>query len=210
MPAEAALHPETVPSEKPFTVPEDLAGFSVSSHAYLQRHTRWQVLAVGALVFNGDRLLLVQRSTTERAFPNLWEVPGGSVDPEDETILHAVSRELQEETGLHVTAINHAVGTGVEFGTGSGERQQNWLKLAFEVEVAEIDGGRRAKEGRSAEETAEAIPIRLDPIEHQNYLWVSEDEVVLGEANGRRLEFMTADQRAMMLEGFRLRRAQGW
>ncbi|KAH7036240.1 NUDIX hydrolase domain-like protein [Macrophomina phaseolina] len=192
MPAEAALHPETVPSEKPFTVPEDLAGFSVSSHAYLQRHTRWQVLAVGALVFNGDRLLLVQRSTTERAFPNLWEVPGGSVDPEDETILHAVSRELQEETGLHVTAINHAVGTGVEFGTGSGERQQNWLKLAFEVE------------------TAEAIPIRLDPIEHQNYLWVSEDEVVLGEANGRRLEFMTADQRAMMLEGFRLRRAQGW
>ncbi|KAF4308030.1 putative nudix domain protein [Botryosphaeria dothidea] len=207
MSSDAAPVPGVAPSEKPFSVPDNLAGFSVSSKAYLQRHPQWQVLAVGALVFNADRLLLVQRSATERAFPNLWEVPGGSVDPEDETILHAVGRELQEETGLHVIAINHEVGKGVEFRTGSGERQASWLKLAFEVAVAEMDGGLGAKKEGGA---AEAIPIRLDPIEHQNYLWVSEDEIKGGEINGFRLEFMTTDQREMMLEGFRLRRERAW
>ncbi|OJD29573.1 nudix domain protein [Diplodia corticola] len=177
---------------RPFTVAEELAHLSVSQQAYLQRHPQWQQLAVGALVFNAGRLLLVQRSATERAFPNVWEVPGGSVDADDETVLHAVARELEEETGLHVTSIKHEVGVGVQFRTGSGEKTTNWLKVAVEVEVAE--------------QKAEAIAIRLDPVEHQDYLWVEEEDVRRGEVNGTRLEFMTADQRALVLEGFRLRR----
>ncbi|GME34409.1 putative nudix domain protein [Neofusicoccum parvum] len=194
----------TVSSEKAFTSPDQLAHFSVSGQAYLQRHPQYQALAVGALVFHADRLLLVQRSTTERAFPNVWEVPGGSVDPEDETILHAVARELLEETGLNVIAVTRQVGSGVEFRTGTA----TWLKVVFEVAVAEDDGGLRAKKEGSSAKTAEAIPIQLDPIEHQNYLWVEEADVRRGEASGTRLEFMTADQRALMLEGFRLRREQ--
>ncbi|KAL1613893.1 hypothetical protein SLS54_010170 [Diplodia seriata] len=182
----------TVSSAKPFTVAEELAHLSVSHRAYLQRHPQWQQLAVGALVFKAGRLLLVQRSATERAFPTVWEVPGGSVDSDDETVLHAVARELEEETGLHVTSIDHEVGVGVQFRTGSGENRTNWLKLAFEVAVAEQE--------------AEEIAIRLDPVEHQDYLWVEEEDVRRGEVNGTRLEFMTADQRALVLEGFRLKR----
>ncbi|KAB2579016.1 hypothetical protein BFW01_g1114 [Lasiodiplodia theobromae] len=191
MPAHELSGQGAVSSARAFTVPEELAHLSVSHQAYLQCNPKYHQLAVGAFVFDGSRLLLVQRSTTERAFPNVWEVPGGSVDAEDETVLHAVARELEEETGLHVTSINHEVGVGVQFQSGSG---RNWLKLAFEVGVAEH------------ERTAEAIPIRLDPVEHQNYLWVEEEDVRRGEVNGTRLEFMSADQRALVLEGFRQRR----
>ena len=42
---------------------------------------------------------------------NRWEVPGGAVDLEDETILHGVAREAWEESGLKVTAIGPQVGT---------------------------------------------------------------------------------------------------
>lgn len=183
---------EGISLQKAFSSPDDLVHFSVNSQAYLQRHTQYQQLAVGALVFHGNRMLLVQRATTERAFPNRWEVPGGSVDLEDETILHAVARELLEETGLHAVAVVHEVGTGVTFGTA----ETRWLKLAFEVVVAE----------QEAKIETEAIPIKLDPLEHQDFLWVEEDDIRRGECNGIRLDMVTEDQRGMMLEGFRLRR----
>lgn len=37
------------------------------------------------------------------------EIPGGKVDTTDETLLHAVARELKEETGLTAVRVVHKV-----------------------------------------------------------------------------------------------------
>ncbi|RIV30256.1 NUDIX domain-containing protein [Micromonospora radicis] len=60
------------------------------------------VVVCGALVENGA-VLLVHRSPTRRAYPDLWDLPGGHVDA-DESELQALAREMREELGVHIVA----------------------------------------------------------------------------------------------------------
>ncbi len=55
--------------------------------------------AVGAVVLDGDRLLLIQRG--RGSAQGEWSVPGGRVEF-GETLARAVEREVAEETGLAV------------------------------------------------------------------------------------------------------------
>jgi len=58
-------------------------------------------LAVGAIVFKENKVLLVKRGRAPSK--GLWAIPGGSVKL-GETIKNAVEREIVEETGIHVRA----------------------------------------------------------------------------------------------------------
>lgn len=128
--------------------------------------------------------------------PNRWEVPGGAVDLEDETILHGVAREVWEESGLKVTAIGPQVGTaeGKTEGYVFTRRGLKFCRFTFEAEV----------------ENTEAV--RVDPNEHQKLVWATEEECrshrVVGNAEGEvvEIEFTTEAQEGTVLEGFRLRK----
>lgn len=60
------------------------------------------VLAIGAVVFHGDRVLLVQRSNPPNA--GQWAIPGGKLRF-GETLQAAAEREIREETGITIRAL---------------------------------------------------------------------------------------------------------
>ena len=140
-----------------------------------------------------------------------WEVPGGSVDTSDPTILHGLAREVFEETGLKLTKFVRTVGQGIEFNTGPEKR---WIKLSFEIE---IQGGASSTflprlprafctddaiaPPQSADKFLENTKITLDPTEHQAFKWATKEEVDgWGTDN-----IVTPQQRDMMLLAFEQR-----
>jgi 8-oxo-dGTP diphosphatase len=65
------------------------------------RYPECPVVAVGAVVFNEERVLLVRRG--QPPSDDLWAIPGGKVRL-GETLQAAAEREILEETGLTVRA----------------------------------------------------------------------------------------------------------
>jgi len=62
-----------------------------------RKYPRYAIVGVGAVVFKGDKVLLVKRGRDPGK--GLWSFPGGVVNA-GETLRDAVLRELYEETGL--------------------------------------------------------------------------------------------------------------
>ena len=125
-------------------IPPSLTRFAITPSEFLQENPTFTNLAVGACIFAplvdrqsgtaSPRLLLIQRAATERGFLNRWEVPGGSAEVGDPTLVHSVAREVFEETGLRLTRFLRAIGNGIQFTTG---KNATWMKLTFEIEVQE-------------------------------------------------------------------------
>lgn len=208
-------------SAKPLDYAADLQEFAVSEAEYLGQHAEYHVLVTGAAVFNKEgKLLLVQRAADETAFPNYWvscsvlfagglsdvkcpragwgidtaqEIPGGKVDDTDESILHAAARELKEETGLEARRVVRKVDSFTFVVERAGRPATKFLKMIFEIEV----------------DRAEGSAVVLDAIEHQQFVFASEDEVAGERVGDVQLEYISARNKAVKLEAFRLRGARG-
>ncbi|KAI1755322.1 NUDIX hydrolase domain-like protein [Xylaria castorea] len=173
---------ETVPNF--FTSDPSVANFNVPLGAYLETSPALQGICVGAFVFDDvDRLLLVQRAPHD-SYPLRWEVPGGTIDAEDESLLHGLARELWEETGLRTHRVSGLVGKGYTFLT---RRPLCVCKFSFVVDV-------------------EAFDVKLDPNEHAAFLWVTEDEAKTRKCGAVDLVYTTKNQEDAILESFRIER----
>jgi ADP-ribose pyrophosphatase YjhB (NUDIX family) len=86
------------------------------------------VLAVGAIVADGDRLLLIQRGHAPSA--GLWSIPGGRVEL-GETLPQALRREIQEECGLDVMVGDVAIILDRISRDAAGNVRSHYLILDF-------------------------------------------------------------------------------
>jgi 8-oxo-dGTP diphosphatase len=77
------------------------------------------VVATGIVVKDG-KYLIAKRAEWEKAFPNMWTVPGGKLEPEDymkrkkdagelwyNVVEDLVKRELMEEVGLKIKNLDY-------------------------------------------------------------------------------------------------------
>jgi ADP-ribose pyrophosphatase YjhB (NUDIX family) len=60
------------------------------------------VVGVGALIIDGDRILLVERG--REPLKGFWSLPGGALET-GETLHEGIRREVLEETGLQVIPV---------------------------------------------------------------------------------------------------------
>jgi len=96
-----------------------------------------------------DSVLLLCRSTTEPAYPGLWELPGGRIQP-GETPAQAAAREFSEECGSRVDLLGVA---GQFSWEASGQTKTEVVFIGAMVDS-----------------------VRLSP-EHSAYAWVSVNDL---------------------------------
>lgn len=93
-----------------------------------------------------------------------------------------------------LTRFARQIGKGQEFII----RKKNVLKLNFEIEVAEIKGHAGGDDGG-----LEDVKITLDPAEHQQYAWATEEDL-----RSKRYPVTTSELRQIMLDAFAVRRGE--
>ncbi|CEJ61901.1 hypothetical protein PMG11_10417 [Penicillium brasilianum] len=130
-------------------------------------------------------VLLGQRAE-EDSSPGLHEAFGGKCDPR-ESIPEALIREVFEETGQDILFIHALVGVDA-FLT---PRSKRWIaQLHFLIEVA-----------RNSESLgSRGFHIRLDPVEHQSYIWAPGK---LDALNSLQLTEATRNHLQLAVEAFR-------
>jgi 8-oxo-dGTP diphosphatase len=70
-----------------------------------RRYPSRPVLGIGALIFRGDHILLVERG--KEPLKGLWSLPGGALET-GESLRDGIRREVLEETGLTVEPVEVA------------------------------------------------------------------------------------------------------
>ena len=185
------------------TFDPSLAKWDITGAEYRRINPTTHVLATGVAVVarssTGEhQLLLVQRSPND-SYPNKWEVPGGSVDDNGETILEAAARELEEETGLTVSRFVGELSM-TTFYTGRYSSRK-WDKPTFVVQVAEA----KIAETPLAEADQISAHVLLDANEHQGWVWATKDDIEQQLVGNTELYFVSEEQKAIMLEAFALR-----
>jgi 8-oxo-dGTP pyrophosphatase MutT (NUDIX family) len=157
-----------------------------------ERQLKLDGLATGNIVFNPEgRVLIIQRASND-SMPNRWEIPGGAVDDEDPTILYGAAREMWEESGLVAKRFSHLVTEGPEgrdLQVFPNSKETRWFcRFTFDVEVESYSY------------------VRLDPTEHQDFAWASEEEIRAQKIGNRELPITNKAMLSLILESFRLKK----
>lgn len=206
----------TQPSAAAFTFAPALVKYDVQMEKYLaslQETTTTPLygLATGVVVFSKHhttasepRVLLVQRAPTD-SMPLKWEIPGGAVDA-GETILAGAVREVREEAGLAVTRIVSLVVHDEAGGQGEG------IDGGYLIRTTR---GKRIPKYTFLADVEDSDCVRLDPEEHQDYVWATEEECRAKRAardaaveggDVVELDFTTGAQEEAILNAFVLRK----
>ena len=174
-----------------FSHDSSVADFAVSKRAYLDARPEapFEYVATSTLVLDTrnpsePRILLLQRAASD-SNPSKWEPPGGACDNDDLSILHAAARELWEEAGLRAVWIGGPVADPHFFIRSNGGKV---CRFNFAVQVS-IGGGTE-------------LIVKLDPKEHQNFVWATEDEVKARKVDSIDLLFTRDEVRCTVLSAF--------
>ncbi|MEX3527043.1 MAG: NUDIX domain-containing protein [Burkholderia sp.] len=109
-------------------------------------------VAVGALVQPDGRYLLAQRPAG-KPYEGYWEFPGGKLEP-GESVEAALSRELHEELGIHVTVCHR-------WHTLEHDYPHAYVRLFF-CKVTGWDGEPHSREGQAF--VWQQLPVEVDPL----------------------------------------------
>ncbi|MEE1772256.1 NUDIX domain-containing protein [Streptomyces sp. JV185] len=106
-------------------MPTDNRSFTVDDDVEVPVPAPGTVWTVGAVVLDEDGAAFAQkRSPHRRLFPDTWDIVGGHVEP-GETLLDALAREIEEETGWRLRRVRRFLGTSTWTGEdGAGLRHE--------------------------------------------------------------------------------------
>jgi mutator protein MutT len=105
---------------------------------------------VTALMRDADRVLLCHRSPHRQHYPDVWDLPGGHVEP-GESPAAALARELQEELGINVA---EPAGPPLHLIHAETVDMQIWLIEAWT-----------------------GTPVNVAPDEHDDIAWFRDTEI---------------------------------
>jgi 8-oxo-dGTP diphosphatase len=160
-------------------------------HLFSRKIGDSEILAEGTQVFTAcafihkkvdeeNVVFLARRAATKKFLPGVYELPGGHVDF-GEGLQEGLKRELQEELGIEV-----------EVGEVAGVfTYVNEIKRSYSIEVVYF-----------ATLLTPEDTIHLDPIDHSEYVWVSESELLDVVKKGGKDE--SDPEYLLIKKGFRL------
>ncbi len=148
-------------------------------------------VVITAIVYKGDRYLIMRRSPGKKRFPGMWTVPGGKLETNDYTsrpketpeywynvLEHTLRREVREEAGIEITDIEYVTSLATVHADGNPS-----IVVSCMAGYASGD-------------------IALQPEESTEYAWVTlEDAKQYDLIGGIYEELLIASQRRSGLKG---------
>ena len=101
-----------------------------------RRYPARPIVGVGALIFQQDEILLVERG--REPLKGQWSLPGGAVET-GERLDDAITREVREETGLEITPIQVALIFERIIPDAAGNAEYHYVLVDY---LCEIRGGK--------------------------------------------------------------------
>ncbi|MFJ9549315.1 NUDIX hydrolase [Streptomyces erythrochromogenes] len=139
-----------------------------------------EVWTVGAVILDRNGAAFAQkRSADRRLFPDTWDIVGGHVEA-GETLLEALAREVEEETGWYLRRVRRFLGTTTWTGDDGGG-------LRHEADyLVEVEG--------------DLDDPALEWTKHSAYGWFGREDLVRLKENVRPGEFLIHDLVARAVE----------